>query len=444
MTVRERDLPALNPQLSPAAAAAWIPRTCFKHGPPARVGIELELLVHDVRSPARSTSGRGFEELRRRAANLPVQGRVTVEPGGQLEISSAPADTLVDALIATQHDLDRLRSLAAGHGATLIGAGLDHRPAPRRVLDDPRYVAMEGYLDRWGPAGRMMMRSTASVQVNLEAAAVGQRSEALLQRWDLLHAVGPALVAAFATSPGRSGRWKGWSSTRQAVWLALDPARTAEPVRGPGETLSQAWARWCLDAPLMMVRRERGPWTAPPGARFRDWLQAGRDLIPDRPGPTIGDLKYHLTTLFPPVRARGHLEVRYLDAQPGDWWQVPVSVLSALVTDPVAGARASLACQGQRGRWLDAARLGLRDPGLARAAQGVLDVAAAALAADPATAAAAAAVEAFLEHWTGRARSPGDDLREGRTLPVAPPLVVRPDRLRGRQKPQQPTKERAC
>jgi hypothetical protein len=63
MTVRERDLPVLSRQLSPAAAAAWIPRTCFKHGPPAQIGIELEQLVHDVRSPSRPTSGPSFDPL---------------------------------------------------------------------------------------------------------------------------------------------------------------------------------------------------------------------------------------------------------------------------------------------------------------------------------------------------------------------------------------------
>ncbi|HEX2809012.1 MAG TPA: glutamate-cysteine ligase family protein, partial [Kineosporiaceae bacterium] len=400
---------------------------------PTRVGIELELLVHDVRSPGRPTSGPAFDPLRRSAAALPVDGRVTIEPGGQLEISSAPAESLITALATAQRDLDRLRNVAADHGATLIGAGYDPRPAPVRVLDHPRYTAMEAYLDHWGPPGRMMMRSTASVQVNLEAAAAGQGSAGWQHRWDLLHTIGPALVAAFATSPGRNGRWKGWSSTRQAVWLALDPRRTAEPMPHPGETLPRAWARWCLDAPLMMVRRDHGPWTAPPGVRFTDWIQAGRALIPDRPGPTWEDLNYHLTTLFPPVRARGHLEVRYLDAQPGDWWQVPVSVLSALVTDPAAGDRAILACEAQRGRWLDAARMGLRDAGLARAARTVLDAAAGALGGDPSTSAAAPAVEAYLEHWTGRARSPGDDLREGRPLPDAPRVVVQQNDVRAQQ-----------
>ena len=420
MTLCEKNLPAVDQSLSPAAAEAWIPRTCFKHGPPGRVGIELELFVHDHRSAVRATSGPQFEPLRAAATALPVQGRVTIEPGGQLEISSSPAESLTAALAVTANGLDRLRALAHRHGAELTGAGLDDRPAPHRVLTHPRYAAMETYLDGWGLAGRMMMRSTASVQVNLEAGTAQQGSAGQRRRWDLLHAVGPALVAAFATSPGRQGPWAGWASTRQGVWAALDPARTGQPPIRPDESLAQAWTRWCLEAPVMIVRRRQGAWTAPRGLSFRDWIRSGPAAIPDRPPPTVEALAYHLTTLFPPVRARGHLEVRYVDAQPGDWWQVPVSVLWAVVVDPQVGTRALEACQDQRGRWLDAARLGMRDTGLARAARLVLEAAAQGLAGDPSTAAAGRAVQAYYEHWTSRGRSPGDDLRERRPIAPAP------------------------
>jgi glutamate--cysteine ligase len=287
-------------------------------------------------------------------------------------------------------------------------------------LAHPRYEAMEAYLDRWGIAGRTMMCSTASIQVNLEAGGTAGPDGGARERWDLLHVVGPALVAAFANSPAATGPWAGWRSARLGVWLALDPARTVEPVPAPGETLAQTWARWCLDAPLMLVRRKHGPWTAPAGASFRDWLTHGEAVVPDRPPPTEDDLAYHLTTLFPPVRARGHLEVRYLDAQPGAWWQVPVSVLAALTEDPGAGELAREACAPVRGRWRDAARSGLADDALARAARTVVEVAARSLRARPFTAPAASAVEAYLDRWTARRRSPADDVEAGRGIPAAP------------------------
>ena len=423
MTMHRTRLHAAPPRLSPAAAEAWIPRTCFKHGPPGRVGVELELLVHDGRHPHLPTDGPAFDPLRAAARRTAVSGRVTVEPGGQIELSSSPHDGLPAVIAEVTGDLRRLRALAAEHGAVLTGAGLDHRRVRRRVLADRRYAGMEAYLDRWGAAGRTMMRRTASVQVNLEASdgTPGDRE----RRWALLHAVGPALVAAFANSPGApGGPWADWASARMGVWLALDPARTREPRRRSGENLEQAWARTCLDAPLMLVRRPARSWVAPP-ATFREWLDGGPDVVPGRPGPDLDDLAYHLTTLFPPVRPRGHLEVRYLDAQPDDWWAVPLAVLWALVTDRAAGDRALLACTDQRAGWAEAARHGLRDDALAAAAVALLDAAAgsleaASLDAAGGTAACARLVRAYRDHWTARGRCPADDRRDGVPVPPAP------------------------
>jgi len=420
---RARPAPARG-RLSAVAAEAWIPRTCFKHGPPGRVGIELELLVHDRRHPERSTDGVAFDPLRRAAQQAPLAGRVTLEPGGQIELSSTPHDDVTAALAEVAADLGAMRGIAAGHGAELVGLGLDGRTVGRRVLTDLRYASMEAYLDRWGPAGRAMMRRTASVQVNLEASDGTPGDDE--RRWALLHTVGPALVAAFANSPGTPGTpWQGWACGRMGVWLALDPRRTGEAPRRPGEQAAQAWARWALDAPLMLVRRPHGPWT-PPAATFREWLDGGQDVVPDRAPPDLDDLAYHCTTLFPPVRPRGHLEVRYLDAQPGGWWAVPVLVLWALAADRAAGERATAACVDVRGRWADAARHGLRDDTLDAAAVGVLDAAVDSLAAAPGTAGCARLVRAYRDHWTARRRSPGDDRRDGRPAPPAPPVASAP------------------
>jgi glutamate--cysteine ligase len=394
--------------------------------------VELELVVRSAREPERATDGPEYDEWRAAAMGLPAGGQISIEPGGQLELSSSPADDLMSCLRATTADLSALRRLAADHGLDLVGVALDERDVRRRVRREPRYAAMEHYLDRWGPAGRTMMRRTASVQVNLEAfdtsrvGSNGRSDERIERRWDLLSAVGPALVAAFANSPGRAGRWHGWASARMAVWLTLDPGRTAEPRAWPGETVQQAWARWCLDAPLMLARRQGADWSAPPGVTFRDWIDFGTFAVPGRDGPTMDDLAYHLTTLFPPVRARGHLEVRYIDAQPGDWWQVPVSVLWGLCSDDDAGQAAIEACARQRGRWREAARCGMQDAALSRAATDVLELALKALRSSPLGRPAAEAVNAYLDHWTRRGRSPGDDLRSGRAIPPAP-LTVRED-----------------
>ncbi len=124
--------------------------------------------------------------------------------------------------------------------------------------------------------------------------------------------------------------------------------------------------RYALAAPLLCVRRDDGCWDPPPGVTFADWI--GGAL----PGPpTTDDLDYHLSTLFPPVRPRGYLEVRYLDAQPGGDWIVPVAVLAALLGRPATTAEAALqAAAPVAGRWPQAARRGLADPALRRGRRG--------------------------------------------------------------------------
>lgn len=441
MTVTAASACKLAPHLplSEPAAEAWLPRTCFKHGPPGRLGVELELIPR----PVAAIPPGGVTGLHRALADLPLHAALTVEPGGQVELSSRPADNLPTVLGDVAADLRLVRRRAADLGWHLTGVGLDPVRTPPRLLRLPRYAQMEAYFDRWGevegcgPAGRAMMCATASVQVNVEAAtepppgsattptsATGSTTGSttssstgpttVAQRWSLLHTIGPALVAAFANSPVRGGRATGWKSTRQAIWLTLDPARARAPQLGRTESAEQAWSRWCLDAPVMLVRREHGSWAAPPGLTFRQWIRAGRRAVPERPPPDLDDLAYHLTTLFPPVRARGHLEVRYLDAQPGPWWPVPVAVLDALLADACAADRAVEACGPVQGRWHAAARRGLDDPELARAALRVVEVAAGALADRPEASGAARAVEAFADRWTSRRRCPADDLLPSR------------------------------
>ncbi len=368
--------------ITEAAAEGWLPKTCFKHGPPGRVGIELEFLVHEASPAARHLDPERLQKLFDDLDHRPLDSRFTVEPGGQVELSSRPADDLHTAISVLERDLAVLTETLADHGARLVGAGIDPLPPPARHLQGPRYVALEKYLDRWGPAGRAMMRSTASVQVNVEAGRIGRSPDDVRRRWDLLQAMAPALVAAFATSGRHSvGRppWGSGANLRQGIWLTLDPARCRSPQILPGESLPDAWTRWVLDAPLAMIRRPDRPWTAPTGLSFRRWIREGRRAVPDVPPPGLEDLRYHLTTVFPPVRARGHLEVRYLDAQPGKWWRVPAAVIHSIVDDDLAADAALAACEPLAGRWPEAARLGLADPEIRRAARRVLDVAAEAL-----------------------------------------------------------------
>jgi glutamate--cysteine ligase len=268
---------------------------------------------------------------------------------------------------------------------------------------------MESRFDRGGEAGRMMMCSTASVQVSVDTGVDPA------DRWDLLHRLGPVLVAMFADSAVQNGQLTGWRSTRQAIWSQVDASRTRIPetVGDPRET----YARYALDAELLCFRVNPDCWDAPPGTTFRDWIEGAFG-----PPPTYDDLAYHLTTLFPPVRAQGHLEVRYLDQQAGNDWKVATAVVAALVGDPHAADLASAAAAPAANRWEQAARCALDDPTLGRAARVIADVAASALHRLGATPDLLDTVDRFFETYTDRGRCPADDdldpqnaARRGRT-----------------------------
>jgi glutamate--cysteine ligase len=257
--------------------------------------------------------------------------------------------------------------LAAARAAfSLLGVDLSQQGRlpvpPPRVIDAPRYRAMEAYFGRqWPEAGRTMMCATASVQVNLGLGA-GARGA---RRWRAANLLGPVLAAAFSsTSP--SAAWPAGSS-RMATWLTLDPSRTA-PVPcglsengGDGNDAAQGWVDYALDAQVMLIRTDDGYHPLVDEAiTARAWIEHGHSLG----WPTGDDVAYHLTTLFPPVRPRGWLELRMIDALPDPWWRVPVAVAAVLLDD----ADALRACRPVASRWWEAATEGLGDSPLAAAA----------------------------------------------------------------------------
>ncbi|KIA72922.1 hypothetical protein ANMWB30_18490 [Arthrobacter sp. MWB30] len=393
--------------LTVAAAEEWIQRTCFSTGPAGRIGLELELLMGRVGDPslqrpfADDNYRRLFSELR----HLDVHGSVTLEPGGQLELSSHPEASLQDLIFSVHGSLKLLREQAADLDAILVGAGVSPHLEPRRITQAPRYAAMEQYFEPWAPAGQTMMCSTASVQINVEA---GADDVEIRHRWNLLYSIGPVLAATFANSGWIGGRRSGWKSTRLAAWLALDPARTGVPPFSAAQEPGVSYSRWALDAPLMMIRRDAGEWQAPAGLTFRDWLRLGTAVVPDRPPANLEDLQQHLSTLFPHVRPKGYFEIRYIDAQPGCWWAVPAAVVSALISNPAVSDQARGICAGSPD-WEAAARLGLADPGIASRAEQLMALAAGQLRLDSSTRAIASQVEEFAEKWTLRGLSPADD-----------------------------------
>jgi glutamate--cysteine ligase len=382
----------------------FVDEHCFPHGSRGQIGAELEWLAVVADRPGQRAS------LAATAAALdgcvlPAGGRLTIEPGGQVELSSRPAPDLGVACLGVATDAGAIGHALAAAGIALVGAGIDPLQPPRRQLDAPRYRAMEAFFDGGGGhspgAGRTMMCNTASIQVNVDAEG---RSGDRESRWQLAHAIGPVLAAAFANSPVAGGRPTGWRSGRLAAWQAIDRTRTAPALAGRG--CVDDWSGYALHAKVMMIRDGADGYTpVTTGLTFGRWIAEGHDLG----WPDLDDLAYHLTTLFPPVRPKGWLELRMIDSLPDPWWRAAVAVAAALLDDPETASVAATACAPVAQRWTEAARWGMADPGVAGAALTCFAAAAAALprlGADPLT---VAATEEYTDRYVARGRCPADD-----------------------------------
>jgi glutamate--cysteine ligase len=401
--------PLAEPAGALAAAREHIVGTALSPGRAGRVGLELEFHLVDLADPGRRP---GWPEVQALLAGLPAMpagSRVTVEPGGQLELSTPPAADVVAAIAGLRADRAVLAAALAGAGFGAAPLGADPARPPHRVNPGARYVAMEAHFAALGCAGpgRAMMTATAALQVNLDAGAPDQWG----RRLALIRDLGPVLVALSACSPYLGGRASGWRSMRQEAWHGIDHHRSA-PL--PGGDARAAWAAYALSAPVMFVRDPAGGGVAvTEPVPFAAWLD-GSSAIDRR--PTLADLDYHLTTLFPPVRPRGYVEIRCLDAQPDRWWPALAAITVTLVEDQEAAERAARLCAPVRDRWRTAARDGLADPAVRAAAQGCVEIAARRC---PAPLADEVAAYAAL---VAAGRTPGDLLRA--RAGAAGPLAV--------------------
>ncbi|MET0999474.1 MAG: glutamate-cysteine ligase family protein [Marmoricola sp.] len=274
------------------------------------VGIEHELLTRDLVDG----SAVAIDRVRRAVRGSSYERWVGFEPGGQVELS-LPCFPSVSALGRTWCRTVRwLREDCARSGVLLDAEPVDPR-SPGTVplqLTSPRYAGMQRHLDRIGPAGRRMMRQTASTQVCLD----WWPGRAGGEQWRLLLLAGPFLAAAFARSSG--------PGSRLATWRAVDPSRTAYDNRLlRGHDPVAAYADFAAGAAVFAM-----PNTAETDepTTFATWART-HDV-------DAAAVAHHLSTLFPPVRPRGrYLEVRFLDVQP-DELVVPLSaLLSRLLYD---------------------------------------------------------------------------------------------------------------
>jgi glutamate--cysteine ligase len=239
---------------------------------------------------------------------------ISLEPGGQFELSGAPLETLHQTCCEVHTHLDELKKVTEPLGIGMLGIGF--QPKWRREdipwMPKARYRIMRAYMPKRGKLGLDMMLRTCTVQVNLDFASEAD----MVRKFRVGLALQPIATALFANSPFVEGQPVGFLSYRSHIWTDTDPDRSGilPFVLEPGMGFER-YVDWMLDVPMYFVYRD-GRYLDTSGQSFRDFM-AGK--LPALPGerPTLSDWADHLTTAFPEVRLKRFLEMRGADA--GSW-----------------------------------------------------------------------------------------------------------------------------
>ena len=337
---------------------------------PFAIGLELELIpLH------RSTHARALATGKERVSTADVLSRlglrlgwqeqsngedppswkledgahISFEPGGQIEISTAPQPTASEVIDSTQNLVTVIRDEMSKAGIELLARGVDPYNDIKDVplqLNRDRYTAMTRYFDSIGPSGVGMMRQTAALQMNLE------RGEDPKSRWRLLNSLAPIIVALFANSRKYAGKPTGWASYRAQLWRTLDPSRTGIIYEEGAH--AERYLAFALDAIAMRSVGGGASYRA-----FRKWID---DAAIERE-----DWLFHLSTLFPEVRPKEFFELRSADTIEPDALAAPVLFVTSLVYDEESAHRAVEIIGAPNEKLLErAGRLGLADPEIRR------------------------------------------------------------------------------
>jgi glutamate--cysteine ligase len=238
---------------------------------------------------------------------------ITLEPGGQFELSGAPLEHLHQTCSETGSHLAQLRDVAGKMGIAFLGLGfsplwsLEQTP----IMPKGRYRIMRDYMGKVGRLGRQMMFRSCTVQTNLD---FGSEAD-MAKKFRVGLALQPIATALFANSPFAEGRLNGFLSYRAHIWSDTDPDRTGMlPFVFEQGFGFERYARYALDVPMYFVYRD-GKYIDASGQSFRAFMDG---KLPALPGerPTLKDWEDHLTTIFPEVRLKTYLEMRGADSGP--------------------------------------------------------------------------------------------------------------------------------
>jgi glutamate--cysteine ligase len=255
---------------------------------------------------------------------------VSIEPGGQVELSGRPfADVHVVAAELDRH-LDKCRAIARDVGVEFYAAG--YRPWGRAStvpwMPKKRYDVMRPFLAARGRLAEDMMAMTGSTQASFDFGSERDLAEKLR----LAFAIQPAVTALYANSPIVDGRESGWRSYRVKVWEETDPARCGIPAfpfePGFEEAPLDAYVQWALDVPMVFLRRD-GRYLETGGRTFREFLAEG--IAGTR--PHLSDWEDHLSTVFTDVRVKGVVEVRGADAGKPDGAKALLALWKGILYD---------------------------------------------------------------------------------------------------------------
>ena len=238
---------------------------------------------------------------------------VSLEPGGQLELSGAPLETIHQTCDEVNEHLREVKDVADKIGVGFIGLGAapiwTHEQMD--MMPKGRYKLMTNYMGRVGTHGTEMMYRTCTVQVNLD---FGSEAD-MVQKLRVALALQPVATALFANSPFFEGKPNGHKSWRSRIWRDLDPARTGMlPWVFEDGMGFERWADWVLDVPMYFVYRD-GKYIDALGQSFRDFLKGELPALPGEM-PTLSDWADHLTTVFPEARIKQFIEMRGADGGP--------------------------------------------------------------------------------------------------------------------------------